>query len=133
MTLGGPRSGGSGAAPAGRTGTQPASPTLGLAGDPELAYLQLGGDDREARRREYLEQDAEHMRALEEAHARLSEQNAAMHEQLQAVLAAVDEVADENSTIKSLLAMLQVGGCWAHPGRRSRERRPAASVPAVGC
>lgn len=164
----------------------PASPTMALAADPELAYLQLGGEDRERRRREYLEQDAEHMRALEEAHARLSEQNAAMHEQLQvgaaccalpggdgggssawpaslncsrrraslragepltsatsacppapaphkqAVLAAVNEVAGENTTIKSLLAMLQVGAaaccCWM----RGRLPLELGSGPALG-
>lgn len=59
----------------------PGSP--GLAGDPDLAYLSIADErERERAEREYLQQDSEHMAALEEAYARLREQNAAMEQQL---------------------------------------------------
>lgn len=67
------------AAPGSAGGPTPGSP--GLAADPDLAYLSIA-DDRERAEREYLQQDSEHMAALEEAYARLREQNAAMEAQI---------------------------------------------------
>ncbi|KAL4859461.1 hypothetical protein ACK3TF_000562 [Chlorella vulgaris] len=75
--------------------------------DPDLAYLNIT-DERDSAEKEYHRQDSNHMQALEEAHVQLREQNASVEQQLNGVVAAVNDVEEENRTIKQLLAMLQV-------------------------
>lgn len=72
---------GDGDAPRRRRASSALIGSPGGGGDPDLAYLNIT-DEKESAEKEYMKQDSEHMAALEEAYARLREQNRTMEQQL---------------------------------------------------